>query len=72
MTNSEKDEVSNLLPPTYYADRDLAFRIQRMVESWKRAIRSNTAMATELDGMLQDSQHVSKAQDQAAYGISHD
>jgi hypothetical protein len=29
--------IESLLPSTFYADRDLAFRIKMLVENWQRA-----------------------------------
>jgi hypothetical protein len=55
--------LSQLLPATYYADRDLAFRIEQMVGSWNRAVKANADAATELDRL--DDLH-EKAQEENA------
>lgn len=32
-------DVESVIPPTFYADRDLKFRVERLVEQWNKAVR---------------------------------
>lgn len=40
--------IAEMLPETFYADRPLHFRIGRMVESWKEAVRANVMLEDKL------------------------
>jgi hypothetical protein len=45
---NELKEIEALLPPSFYGDRDLKFRIKMLVDSWERAIESNIRLEAEL------------------------
>lgn len=45
----ETDAIQTLLPETFYADRDLVFRIERLVDNWQRAIKTNLELEARLD-----------------------
>jgi hypothetical protein len=52
MTNNIEQKLEALLPRSYYEGNSLEFRIERMVASWQRAIRSNVELSTELEESL--------------------
>jgi len=41
-------ELVKLIPSTYFADRLLTFRIERLVDGWKRAIESNQHLEAQV------------------------
>lgn len=39
-------QLGAILPKTFFADRDIAFRLERMVDEWRRAIEANHILET--------------------------
>lgn len=47
-TDADLFAIAEMIPETFYADRPLHFRIGRMVESWKEAVRANVMLEDKL------------------------
>jgi hypothetical protein len=46
--------IHHLLPATFYADRDIKFRIEQMVSEWQRAIQANLKLEDEVETLKSD------------------
>jgi hypothetical protein len=40
------EKIESLLPRTFFADRDVVFRVERLVDSWRRAVKALNAEET--------------------------
>ena len=45
--------IKDLIPTTFYSDRDLEFRLEMIVDQWKRAIAANHELEDKIQRIAQ-------------------
>ena len=63
--------IEALLPSTFYADRDLVFRVKMLVENWQRAVKVNQQLEEELHGINTGPQTVAQEVSSLSQGIEN-
>jgi hypothetical protein len=43
------DALEEIIPVSFYGDRGIVFRVERLVDSWKRTVESNQRLEKELE-----------------------